>query len=254
MGDPRTSGVSETAALPERAQLVAFRRPCHACTTEHLCLPCNLDAEEDRQLRTLIRRTVPYGRGERIVRLGAPFTALYIVQNGAVKTQQVTVQGEVNLTGFHLEGDLFGLDAIGSETYPSEAVALMPTTVCELPYRAFERLCPHIPPLQHWLLSRLGGQLKAQEAVSRWNSQREMQARLLSFFLDLQQRLEIRQRPQGGYYAMPMHKCDVALFLKITPETLSRTLKVLRTKRLLDIRSQRFRLPDVVAVRRYVGE
>ncbi len=53
---------------------------------------------------------------------------------------------------------------------------------------------------------------------------------------------------------MPMHKCDVALFLKITPETLSRTLKVLRAKRLLDIRSQRFRLPDVVAVRRYVGE
>ncbi|MFZ0790729.1 MAG: helix-turn-helix domain-containing protein, partial [Chromatiaceae bacterium] len=61
-------------------------------------------------------------------------------------------------------------------------------------------------------------------------------------------------RPQGGYYAMPMRKYDVALFLKITPETLSRTLTVLRAKRLLDIHSQRFRLPDIASVMRYVGE
>jgi CRP/FNR family transcriptional regulator len=254
MGDFRTSSVSETAALPKSTHLVAFRRPCHACAIQHLCLPCNLDTEEERQLRTLIRRTVSYRRGERIVRLGAPFASLYIVQGGAVKTQQLTVQGEVNLTGFHLEGDLFGLDAIGSETYPCEAVALQTTTVCQLPYGEVERICSRIPPLQHWLLSRLGGQLKAQETVSRWNSQKLAQTRLLNFFLNLQQRLEIRQRPQGGYYTMPMRKYDVALFLKITPETLSRTLKVLRAKRLLDIRSQRFRLPDVASVMRYVGE
>lgn len=243
----------ETAALPQSTHLVAFRRPCHACESRHLCLPCNLDSDEERQLRALIRRTVGYGRGERIVRLGALFTSLYIVQSGAVKTQQVTIQGEVNLTGFHLEGDLFGLDAIGSKTYPCEAVALTKTTVCELPYREFERLCPHVAPLQHWLVSRLGGQLRVQETVSRWNSQKLAQTRLLSFFLDLQERLEIRQRPQRGYYVMPMHKCDVAMFLKITPETLSRTLRVLRAKRLLEVRSQRFRLPDVAAARCLVG-
>jgi CRP/FNR family transcriptional regulator, anaerobic regulatory protein len=125
--------------------------------------------------------------------------------------------------------------------------------VCGLLYDEFERLCGQIPPLQHWLLSRLGGQLKAYETVSSWTARKEMDARVLSFFLDLQRRLEIRQKPLGGYFTMPMHKCDVALFLKIAPETFSRSLAVLRTKRLLDVRSQRFRLADVEGVKRFAG-
>jgi CRP-like cAMP-binding protein len=50
-----------------------------------------------------------------------------------------------------------------------------------------------------------------------------------------------------------MRKCDIALFLNITPETLSRTLRVLRSNRQLDIRGQTFRVTDVTRVRHVVG-
>ena len=245
--------MSGMTAPQSRAHLVPFRRPCHDCEVQHLCLPCNLDAEQERELRTAVRRIVPCERGDRIVRMGAPFTCLYIVQSGAVKTQQITVDGDLNLTGFYLEGDLFGLDAIGSATYPCEAVALGATTVCELPFAEFEKVCGRIPPLQRWLLSRLGGQLKAHAVVSSWSARKETESLVLSFFLDLQRRLKIRQKPQAGYYTMPMRKYEVALFLKVTPETLSRTLSVLRRKRLIDIRLQRFRLKNLPAVERYLG-
>jgi CRP/FNR family transcriptional regulator len=130
-------------------------------------------------------------------------------------------------------------------------VALQATTTCALRYGEFERLCAQIPPLQHWLLSRLGGQLKAYETLSSWTARKELTTRVLSFFLDLQQRLAVRQKPLAGYYRMPMRKCDIALFLNITPETFSRTLGVLRSNRLLDIRGQTFRLTDVTRGRRF---
>lgn len=186
--------------------------------------------------------------------MGAPFTSLYIVQSGAVKTQQPTVDGGLNLTGFYLEGDLFGLDAIGSVVYPCEAIALQRTAVCALPFGDFERLCSGVPVLQRWLLARLGGRLKTCEAQRSWCARRESDARVLSFFVDLQRRLEHRQRPNAGFYTMPMRKGDIAFFLGMTPETFSRTLRALRAQRLLEIRAQRFRLPDMAAVKVSIGE
>ncbi len=251
--EQRSIGMRGHAALRHCGQLIPFSSVCRGCETRRLCLPCDLDEEQERRLRAALRRTASFRRGDRIFAMGAPFNALHIVKDGAVKTQQLTVDGNVSLTGFFLEGDLLGLDAIGSATHPCEAVALQATTTCALRYGEFERLCAQIPPLQHWLLHRLGSQLKAFETLSSWTARKQLTTRVLSFFLDLQQRLAVRQKPLAGYYRMPMRKCDIALFLNITPETLSRTLGVLRSNRQLDIRGQTFRLTDVTRVRRFVG-
>ena len=146
-----------SATLSKDLHLVPFRSPCRGCTTEHLCLPRHLDLEQERDLSAVIRRRDSFGRGDRIFSMGAPFTSLFVVQSGSVKTQQLTVDGNLSLTGFYLEGELFGLDAIGSPSYPCEAIALQSTTVCALPYGELERLCSGIPLLQRWLLNRLGG-------------------------------------------------------------------------------------------------
>lgn len=227
---------------------------CGDCESSRFCLPKELCKEYRGALTEIIQHKGPYERGARVFGIGTPFSALFLVQFGAIKTQQVTVDGDVNLTGFYLPGDLFGLDAIGSDVYPCEAIALQDTRLCELPYERLEVACSGIPNLQHWLLSRLGSELKAHGVQGTWTTRKKIGTRVLSFFLDLQQRLEVRQKPKDGYYSMPMRKSDVALFLKMTPETFSRTLGVLRGGRLLDIRSNTFRLQDMEAVKRWVGE
>jgi CRP/FNR family transcriptional regulator len=243
-----------TSARHPCGQVLPFRTFCHGCKTRPLCLPFDLEPEQERQLHEAMRRTGAYGAGERLFRQGAPFSGLHIVRSGSVKTQQVTIDGDVHLREFCLEGDLLGLDAIGSSTHPSEAVALQDTTTCILPYAELERLCTRIPPLQHWLLSRLGRRLQSYQRASGWTGRKDAENRVLRFFLDLQGRLAVRQRPAAGYYPLPMHKCDIALFLKITPETLSRTLGPLGSKRLVTIRGRTFRLDDVARARLLIGE
>ncbi len=237
-----------------RPQVVPLHNPCFECSSRTLCLPCNLSPEQHRRLSGIIQPTRTYRRGEPIYRMGDAFQSLFIVQSGSVKTQQLTVEGTSNITGFYLEGELFGLDAIGSKTCPCEAVAARTTNLCEIPFFKLEALCCDIPKVQSWLFGRLGERLKAQEAVSTWTTRKQIETRVLSFFLDLHQRMAVRERPTGGFLALPIQKCDIALYLKMTPETFSRTLTVLRSRGWLEIRGGRFQLPDLDVVKNMVGE
>ncbi|HMN66477.1 MAG TPA: cyclic nucleotide-binding domain-containing protein, partial [Burkholderiaceae bacterium] len=63
-------------------------------------------------------------RGEYLYRLGAPFHALYGIRAGSFKSVLLTEDGREQVTGFHMGGEVLGLDGIGSESYAGDAVAL----------------------------------------------------------------------------------------------------------------------------------
>lgn len=67
--------------------------------------------------------------------------SLYAIRSGTIKSYTITEQGDEQITGFHLAGDLVGFDAIGSGHHPSFAQALETSMVCEIPLRHW-MTCP----------------------------------------------------------------------------------------------------------------
>ncbi len=236
------------------SQVVPLRNDCFSCGNQMLCLPCKLNTDQQNRMMSIIRPTREFRRGEAIYRIGDRFKSLFMIQSGSVKTQQLTVDGSANITGLFFEGEMIGLDAIGSDSYPCEAIATKPTKLCEVPYGKLEAMCGEITLMQRWLMGRLGASLRAQEVASTWTTRKQIELRVLSFFLNLYKRLVISKPPKDGFLALPLQKCDIALYLKMTPETFSRTLTQLRAHGQLEIRAGRFRLPDISAVEQLVGE
>ena len=126
-------------------------------------------------------------------RRDAPFDSLYLVRRGSVKTQRVTRDGGLVVTGFYLPGDVFGLDAIGGERYPCDAVAVEDTELCELEFDRLLEFCAVTPELQGWLVSCIGCCLRQKDADLSAAGRLHRDARVLRFFVELHERL--RQHP-----------------------------------------------------------
>ncbi len=171
-----------------------------------------------------MRRRGPFEAHERIFRVGDRFRALYVLVTGTVKTEVATREGDLQITGFYLPGEPFGMEAIGGSTYPVDAVAVEKTWVCELPFARLEALCACLPALQHEIFGLLGEQIRSVGHQRLLVRNLPAQQRILWFLKQLQERVSSRLGEKARQIRLPMPKEDIANFLSLAPETLSRNL------------------------------
>jgi CRP/FNR family transcriptional regulator, anaerobic regulatory protein len=97
---------------------------CMTCSMRELCLPVGLEREAMHQLDQLVGNRKKFKRGETIYGTSEPFTALYAIRLGSCKTTVLAEDGREQVAGYHMPGDLVGLDGIGHERHGGHAVAL----------------------------------------------------------------------------------------------------------------------------------
>ncbi|GAB4354785.1 MAG: helix-turn-helix domain-containing protein [Gammaproteobacteria bacterium] len=169
------------------------------------------------------RRLGPFHSGDFIFRDGDRSGAIYIVQSGAVKTQYISFEGDLQVSGFYLAGEIFGLDDTGEKVHRSDAIALERTWICEISLDRLESICAELPLFQHEILGLYGQQLRHTRGL--WINNRNVSAeeRIFCFLKDLYQRTTQRLG-NVTEIRLPMRKSDIASFLSLTPEHLSRVL------------------------------
>jgi CRP/FNR family transcriptional regulator len=91
---------------------------CQNCSLSELCIPFSLNEKELDILDDIIERKKPFHKGELLFEDGDKMQALYAVRSGTFKTFIVNEEGEEQITGFHLAGDVFGFDAIATSEHP----------------------------------------------------------------------------------------------------------------------------------------
>jgi CRP/FNR family transcriptional regulator len=175
---------------------------------------------------------------------GTPLRSLFLVCRGAVKTQRVTSAGGMVVTAFHLPGEMVGLDALGDPEYCCDAVATVDSEVCKLNVARLLGHCAGQPAIHAWLIRRIGAYLRQKDADLSWATRMRTDERVLRFFVGLDRRLNGAVGAAGRETRLPMKKQDVARYLHMTPETLSRNLAKLRDDGLLRLNDDRFALPD----------
>lgn len=149
---------------------------------------------------------------------GTRVLALYSVRAGCIKTYTIDAQGNEHIRGFHLPGDLIGLDALGSERFRSTATAVEPSQVCVAPLAELRRVVASQPELAEHLIEQASRELALALALSGNFSAEQ---RLAAFLLNMEQRLLARD----GLLRLPMPRRDIGAYLRLAPETVCRTLK-----------------------------
>lgn len=220
------------------------RSACEDCGIRRLCLPVSLDGEALILMDRLVKRRTPLNKGDYIYRSGDDFNSLYAIQYGAVKSYGVTLEGKEQITGFHLTGEVLGLDAIDSHAHSCNAVALEKTEICELPFDALEQLEQELPSLQHDLACIMSREIRRDQSMLMMISSTSAEQRLARFLLNLRERL-LKRGFDGDQLRLPMTRQDIGNYLGLAFETVSRQLAHLQEIGMLKIENKNIRLLDI---------
>ena len=222
---------------------------CETCSLHPGCLLGQPLPEEDGECAEVVQREMRVAAGDTLFRRSDPFRSVYVVCAGAVKTQRVTAAGDLVVTGFCLPGDIVGFESLGSREHSYDAVATAPARLVRLDVERLLGLCANKPAVYTWVMERIGHLLRRKDVDQAWAKGLQTDGRILRFFLDLHERTRPVAADNTLEGQLPMRKQDIAHYLNITPETLSRNLSVLRRKRLLFITHSRYALPNLEQAR-----
>lgn len=242
-----TSQNVQTMTEPIPLDLARLRRTCAECSLQMLCLPAGVDAEDISRLEAVVQRRKPLTKGDSLFRAGDPLRAVYVASEGVFKTVMLSESGEEHVLGFHLPGELFGLDAIGSGKHRCEAVALGDARVCELPYAHLASIATQVPSLQHQLLRVIGQSADRDQDHVDVLSRRQASERIAMFLHGLSDRYRRIGRAADDF-VLPMSRDEIARYLGLVLETVSRGFSRLHEDGIIEVRGRRVRILDVAAL------
>jgi len=205
---------------------------CQACSLNTLCIPHSLTDEEIDIVDTLVKRKNPIQRNRLVFERGDKFLSLYAVRAGAVKTYSVDQEGNESVIGFYLPGEMFGMDAIYSGKHPNTAMAVENAYVCEIPYNRLEELSGEIQNLQSHMFRTLSGVISSDQQLQVLLGKKTAEERFANFVLSLSNRYQ-KRRLSPTLFRLPMSRADIANYLGITPETVSRVIHRLQVSEIL---------------------
>ncbi len=211
----------------------AVKVACKECSLHQLCLPRSITGADLDKLDRIIERKRPLKRNEHLFQVGGSFNSIYVVRSGSLKTYSPTVDGQEQVTGFHLPGELLGLDAIGKGRHPCAAKALETTSVCEVPFEHLEGLTQELPTLQHQLLRLMSKEIFDDQELMLLLGKKTAEARLSAFLLSISLRFKQRGFSSTEFY-LSMSRNDIANYLGLAVETVSRMFTRFQEDGLID--------------------
>jgi CRP/FNR family transcriptional regulator len=229
--------------------LARIQRGCSHCSVQQLCLPAGINPLDLQGLEDIVRRLRPMARGERLYRLGDPLTSVYVASDGAFKTVSISEEGEEQVVDFHLAGELIGLDALGTGAHRCEAVALTAANVCEVPFEQLTTIAAKLPSLQQQLLRVIGQCVGRDQDHLGMLLRRQAGERIALFLHGLSERYRnIGQSPTQ--FKLPMSREDIAHYLGLALETVSRGFTKLQDDDVIEVIGRRIDVRDPVELRR----
>ncbi|MGA9333784.1 MAG: helix-turn-helix domain-containing protein [Rudaea sp.] len=218
---------------------------CSTCAFSGACLAAGYSKSELSELHCLVEHVGPFAAGEPVFRTRDPFRAIYAVRGGTAKTVVVNREGHEQVLGFYLPGEVIGLNAIYPEHYPCDAVALDPAYFCRFSFPAMSALAAKLPSVQQHLFRMLSKELGMATVLAGDHTADE---RMAAFLLDLGERYAARGF-SGSRFRLAMSRNDIANYLRLAAETVSRVLSRFREQRMLQIDGRDLEILDVPRLR-----
>lgn len=237
---------------PKVISFEKIRVACKNCTLSTLCLPVGLTGEDVERLDDIVKRARPLHRGDYLFRNGERFRSLYVVKTGSVKSYAPSEEGGEQVLGFHLPGEIIGLDAIDKEVHACSAKVLETSAICEVPFSRLEELSSCIPSLQHQMFRLLSKEIGHDTEMLLLLGKKSAEERLATFLLSMSKRLHKRGLSPTDFY-LSMSRHEIGNYLGLAVETVSRLFTRFQDEGLLKVDRKHVELLDLEALEAIVS-
>ncbi len=222
---------------------------CQHCSVRQLCFPVGLSPEELSLLDALISQQKIVKRNEQLFKQGDKFNGFCVVRSGAFKYVHSTPGQENHIIAFYLPGEFFGLDAVHNEKHPATAQALIDSSVCVIAFDELMKMSSKIPTLQRYLMDIVSK--RCSNDLQRPTQHHTAEQRLAIFLLDLS-----KHYGERGYSAhefqLPMSRKDIADYLDLASETVSRLFKNFQDKKRIKTEGKLIKIIELKALQQLI--
>ncbi len=192
-------------------------------------------------------------RGERLFCTNDRFNAIYAVRSGIFKTSVNDAAGREQVTGFHMGGDLLGLEGYFNGACACSAIALEDSQVCAMPAASIEAAALHIPALRQRIHVAMAGEITRSQRMHLMLASMSGEQRLASFLLDMSRRF-LGRGYSGSSFTLRMTRAEIGSYIGLTLETVSRLFSAFQRRGMMEVRQKQVcnldlpRLEAVIAV------
>ena len=191
--------------------------------------------EKDRHKLATVTNIETAQAGETLFYEGDPANHLIEVIEGVVKLYKLLPDGRCQITGWIFPGQFGGLTPVG--TYGQSAEAVTNVRICRYNRAQLDRLVDDMPGLGRRLLDITCTDLASAQNQILWLGRKTAMERVASFLLHLSDQAERRNGNPTALH-LPMRRCDIADYLGLTLETVSRMFSRLQAMRVIKISAQ----------------
>ena len=222
---------------------VGYARPsleilsCRNCDVSGNCLMEQMAKSHGYSYQVVKNRKV-YLRGEHIIRAGDDAEAIYVINSGSVKSYMIMEDGEEQVLSFYLAGDVLGLDGMGADSYISSTVALETTTICRLPLSDLID-----KKLGQVFLNMVSDCLIRDHNLVLLLARKDADGRMASFLVNMSNQSS-KLGNSADEFNLTMTRQDIANYLGLAIETVSRTLRRFQDSGLLEVSRRKIRIFD----------
>jgi CRP/FNR family transcriptional regulator len=239
------------ATIPAMS-LSEIRISCENCSLGELCLPRGLTADEVGLLDAVVTLKRPVTRGTHLYRMSDPAPAMFIARAGAFKSYFTTPQGDEQIVGFHLPGELIGLDGLESGRHTCTVEALETASVCEVPLDKLESLCGTLPRLHKEMLRLMGREIGAEQRLLLLLGHKSAEERIASLLASLSDRYA-RRGLSAREFDLCMSRQDIGNYLGLALETVSRGFSHLQQTGVIEADRRHIRINDLERLHQLCG-
>jgi len=228
----RNLGNATDEASPLASANCLANSACEICTSRHLSLCSVLDKPELDAL-ALISIDMNKKAKQTICSEDDAADYLYNVRSGAVRISKMLSDGRRQITGFLFVGDFFGLSCEDKYSYTAEAIT--DVEICRFQRAKIIEAFQKIPKLNQRVFEMTRNELQSTHEQMLLLGRKTAQEKLCSFLLDMAK----KSRVQGGLaeneVTLPMSRSDIADYLGLTVETVSRQFTNLNKQGLIGL-------------------
>ncbi|WP_308367307.1 MULTISPECIES: fumarate/nitrate reduction transcriptional regulator Fnr [unclassified Microbulbifer] len=225
---------------------------CGDCAVKSLCLPAGLPESDIARLERVTRMKKVVKEGDCVYRAGDPFTGLYAIRSGSFKSAMIASDGDTQVTHFALPGELLGLDAYSKRSHPSYAEALEDSCVCVLPFTQLETLAQNIPTLQRYIYGIFSEELRSENEILMLLGKRSAETRLAALLINISSRYA-RRGYSSSRFLLSMPRTDIANYLGLTAETVSRLFSRFQKQKLIEVKGREVKILDLIGLSELAG-
>jgi len=247
----RISSTIPVMSVPQTARgaVAPIKTNCSNCHLREICLPCGMSNNDVERLDGLLFGRRRILAGQSLYREGDKFQFIYAVRAGTLKSSLMLADGREQVSGFHIAGELVGLDGAAHGQHASATVALEDTDICAIPYTHLTDMAVSNSSMQHVISRLMSREIMREHSLMMLLGSMNAEERLAAFLLNLSQRYAARGYSEREFH-LRMSRAEIGSYLGMKLETVSRTFSAFQAQRLLEVDKRHIRITDIEGLKR----